>query len=223
MSTERATPPPELLARVESDLAPVRPLAAPSRRVALWLPLGLTLFLAVPLYIGLRADALALGPLVTWGASAAQMALGVGLLWAGAREGRPGRRLPLRFASAGLVVGGLTVLGLTAITFAISPTVAGPALGFIRAATFCLGGSLAVGAPLLFLAGWLLGRALPGQPWLAGALFGAGAGLTADASWRLVCPISDPWHVLVGHGGAVVVLAAVGSVGAYVAARKRVR
>jgi hypothetical protein len=74
---------------------------------------------------------------------------------------------------------------------------------------------------LLFLAGWLLGRALPGQPWLAGALFGAGAGLTADASWRLVCRISDPWHVLAAHGGAIIVLAAVGAVAAYLAAARR--
>jgi hypothetical protein len=93
-------------------------------------------------------------------------------------------------------------------------------MAYWRADTFCVRGSLAAGAPLLFLAGWWLGRSLPGQPWLAGALFGAGAGLTADAGWRLVCPVSDPWHVLVSHTGAVVVLATIGAVGAYLVARK---
>ena len=106
------------------------------------------------------------------------------------------------------------------MTFGIGPTSLGRVLP-AAAATVCFGGHIVLGAPVLFVAAALLGRALPGQPWLAGALFGAGAGLVADASWRLVCPISDPWHVLPAHGSAVLVLAAVGSLTGYVLARRR--
>lgn len=215
-------PPPDLLARVAGDLRPV-PAAAPlATRVLWWTPVGLVLFLGVPLYFGLRVDANVLGPWITWGASACQVALGIWMVWAGGRESAPGRRLPWRLSSAALILAASVIVFLTAVTFAVSPTVPPAALTYWRAGAFCFRGSLVVGAPLLFLAGWLLGRSLPGQPWVAGALFGGGAGLTADAGWRLVCPVSDPWHVLVGHGSAVVVLTIVGSVGAYWAARRRI-
>lgn len=222
MSKDPVTPPPELLARVQRDLPPVRPLASPLGRVTLWLPAGVLLFLALPLGIGLRADAGALGGWLTWGASLAQMAFGTALLWAGAREHRSGRRLPVRYAGGGLLLAAVVVLGLTALTFAISPT-ALPSRLVWRAATFCFPGSLVLGAPMLFLAAWLLGRMLPGVPWLAGALLGAGAGLTADASWRLICPIADPLHVLPTHGGAVIVLTLAGAVIASLAARPQAR
>jgi hypothetical protein len=222
MTAGRSAPPDELLARIAADMRPVRPLASPLRRVLMSVPVGLVVFLGLPLYVGLRADASTLGPLLTWGASAAQVSLGVWLLWAGAREARPGRRLSLRLNAAVLVATAAIVAGLTALTFAVSPTTLPGSLLPWSAGSFCYRGSLAVGAPQLFLAGWALGRALPGHPWLAGALFGAGAGLTADATWRLLCPVSDPWHVLVGHGGALVTLTLVGAVGAAVAARRRV-
>lgn len=215
----RSAPPDDLVARVAADLRPVRPLEPPFRRVLMHLPLGLAVFLGLPLYVGLRADAGTLGPLVTWGASAAQVALGVWLLWAGAREARPGQRLPIRLITSALVSAGAVVAALTALTSVISPTALSESLLPWRAGAFCFRGSLTVGAPMLFLAGWMLGRALPGQPWLAGALFGAGAGLTADATWRLVCPVSDPWHVITGHGGALLTLTVIGSIGGYVAAR----
>lgn len=216
----RTAPPDDLLARIAADLRPVRPLAPAFRRVLLVVPVGLAVFLGLPLYIGVRADAATLGPLLTWGASAAQVTLGVWLLWAGAREARPGQRLPMRLNASLLASAAAAAVALTTITFVMSPTTLSESLLPWRADTFCFRGSVTVGAPLLFLAGWLLGRALPGQPWLAGALFGAGAGLTADATWRLVCPVSDPWHVITGHGGAVLALTAIGALGAYVAAQR---
>jgi hypothetical protein len=214
-------PPDALLSRIAGDLRPVRPLGTPSRRLIYWAPAGLFLFLAVPWLIGLRLDAPALGPFATWGASVAQVAFGIGLVWAGGRESVPSRRLPAAVATAGLLGAAALVAALSAITFSISPTTLPAALTAWHAGTFCFRGSLVVGAPLLFLAGWLLGRSLPGQPWLAGALFGGGSGLTADASWRLVCPVSDPWHVLTAHGGAVIVLTAIGALAAHFAARRR--
>lgn len=117
-------------------------------------------------------------------------------MWAGATEGRPDRRLPTRLLGGALGAGAGFVFILTSLTYAVSPTTLGEALPPWRAGSFCFQGSVVAGAPLLFLAAGLLGRTLPGLPWLTGALFGAGAGMTADATWRLMCPVSDPWHVL---------------------------
>ena len=65
MTTDPTKPPANLMALVAADLKPVRPVAFESRRVGLWL-LGAGMFLGLPLYTGLRADAPTLGPNVTW-------------------------------------------------------------------------------------------------------------------------------------------------------------
>lgn len=214
MSVTPPVPPPELLARIAADLTPVSPRPSPIRRALVWAPAAAALYLVVPLAGGLRSDAPVLGPWMTWLVSAFQVALGVWLVWAGGRDYVAGRRLAVSVSTVLLAIAALVVVGVTSVTYAISPTGVPLGLTAWHSSTFCFRGSLAVGAPLLFGAAWLLGRALPGKPWLAGTLFGAGAGLSADAAWRLVCPASDPWHVLTSHGGAVVVLALVGAIGA---------
>ena len=57
----------------------------------------------------------------------------------------------------------------------------------------------------------LAARAYPTRPALAGALLGLGAGLMADAGWRLFCHFSEPAHVLSAHLGAVVIATLLGS------------
>lgn len=222
MSLRPLEPPSDLLARVEADLAPVRP-ASIAGGVGRWLPLGLCLLVGLPLYVGVRGDAGRLGPWITWGVSALQFVAGIWFVWAGAAEGRPDRRLPTRLLGGALGAAAVLVIGVTTLTYAVSPTMLGEALPPWRAGSFCFQGSLVAGAPLLFLAAGLLGRTLPGVPWLTGALFGAGAGMTADATWRLMCPVSDPWHVLTAHGGAILMLGALGALTAEVAARRRAR
>ncbi|MGE0813809.1 MAG: NrsF family protein [Vicinamibacterales bacterium] len=214
-------PPPDLLAAVQRDLAPVAPRRL-GRGLMLWTPLAILACAGLPVVVGIRADAAVLGRWWTWGASAVQLAAALWFVWAGARESRPGRRLPVTALAAALIGAALLVLALTAATFRVSPTVLGDALLPWRAGSFCFKGSVAVGAPLLIVAAGWLGRALPGAPWLAGALFGGGAGLAADATWRLLCPVSDPWHVLASHGGAVLTTAVLGAVLAEVVARWRV-
>lgn len=209
-----------LVARISTDLRPVRPLGSPVRRLFYWGPIGLALFLGVPTVFGPRADASVLGPWLTWGASTAQFGLGLFLVWVGGRESTPGRRQPMPLKAVALATAGSVILALTTLTFSISPTGLPASVRPWNSEAFCFRGSLAVGSPLLFLAGWWLRRLLPAQPWLAGALLGAGAGLTADAGWRLVCPVSNPWHVLVGHGGAVIVLTVLGAATASLMARR---
>jgi len=79
------------------------------------------------------------------------------------------------------------------------------------------------GAPVLVAAAGLAARALPARPWLAGAIYGLGAGLIADSGTRLFCWVSDPAHVLVAHGGSILFLAVLGGLAAAVIERTRAR
>jgi len=47
----------------------------------------------------------------------------------------------------------------------------------------------------------LAARAYPTRPVVAGALLGVGAGLMANAGWRLFRHFSEPAHVLSAHVG----------------------
>ena len=75
----------------------------------------------------------------------------------------------------------------------------------------CVFGTFASALPALFAAAWLVRRAYPLRPALAGALYGLGAGLLSDAGWRLFCHFSDPNHVFAAHTVAVLMSVAAGS------------
>ena len=66
--------------------------------------------------------------------------------------------------------------------------------------------------PALFAAAWLAARAFPMRPGVAGALYGLGCGLIADAGLRLYCEYTVPEHVLLGHGGAILGAMALGAI-----------
>lgn len=204
-------PPEELLRRIGADFRPVRPRAAPWRRVAAWTPVAVVVLLGLPALAGLRVDARALGPFVSWGLSALQIVVAAGLVWMAAREGMPSRHLSSGLTHAALAAALAGAVGLTFVTYAVSPTSLAPPLTSERAALFCYRGTLTAAAPVLLATAWLLIRWLPIRPWLGGALAGMGAGLAADAGWRLVCPVSDPAHVLTGHTSAVLTLAVAGA------------
>jgi hypothetical protein len=113
----------------------------------------------------------------------------------------------------------IAVLTITLMTWAASPTLIAP--GY---ATFvwgiCLTGTIASALPVLAVAGWLTARAFPLRPRLAGALYGVGAGLMADAGWRLFCHFSHPAHVLGAHTLGIVVTGVLGVVMASVVNRQ---
>ena len=54
------------------------------------------------------------------------------------------------------------------------------------------------------------------RPGPVGGLAGLAAGLIADASWRTVCNVAEPSHVLTAHFGGIVALAIIGAVTAKV-------
>jgi hypothetical protein len=84
----------------------------------------------------------------------------------------------------------------------------------------CVAGTVLSALPALAISGFLVARAFPLRPRLAGALYGVGAGLMADAGWRLFCHFSDPRHVFGAHMLGVVVCAGAGIVMASVLKRR---
>src|SRR5262249_44072098 len=116
-----STPPDALLAEVSRDLRAVRPWPTPWRDVLRLTPLVLGIIVALPL-VGVRRDVATVGPLVAWGVSLIQVALGIVLIWMATREGRPARRLPRGVMSAALTAAGFMVVAVSFWTFAKSPT-----------------------------------------------------------------------------------------------------
>jgi hypothetical protein len=195
---------------IAHDLRPVAPLRPPFARALAVAPLALFLLVASVLVFSLRVDAPALGWTLTWGVSTAQMILGLLLTAAAFREAVPGttlRRAPLVLS---LVASLTTVLLITWLTWNVSPTTIAPRdVRFVW--RVCLGGMIVSALPPLAISAWLVARAYPLRPAIAGALYGAGAGLMADAGWRLFCHYSDPAHVFGAHTAAVVVVTMLGA------------
>ena len=75
--------------------------------------------------------------------------------------------------------------------------------------------------PALAVTLWLVFRALPLRPSIAGLLGGAGAAVTADALTHVLCPMSDLRHVLVWHTGALIGLMFIGWLAGKLWERKR--
>lgn len=208
--------PADLLRQVARDLRPVRPLASPARRALLLVPVGLLLLLFTPLVWGWRTNlpqfaSSWLGLAATWGLSGLQALAGLLIAGGALREAVPGRSLPAAaFAAAGLLA--LTLLvGVTLLTHALLPTVTPPGY-WLQYVWECAGTEMLSALPGLALVAWLASRALPPRPALAGALYGLGAGVMTDAGMRLYCALSEPAHVLVAHGGAILAIMMFGAI-----------
>jgi hypothetical protein len=203
--------PQRLRDEVLRTLRPVRPLAPPGRRAFVFVPLAASMLAAVPLVWGLRDDAAVVGTLPLWSGSALQVALGLALVATALAESVPGRLRPAWQLAARAATGVGFMAALTVATFLASPTRVPSPLeaGYFR---ICLTRSFGLGLVPLGLAVLLLRRGLAARPVVAGALAGLGAGLLADAGWRLFCEVSDPAHVLAAHAGAVGLLGVTGAI-----------
>ena len=205
--------PAELRALIARDLRPLTPLPAPVRRSLRLVPIAVALLFAAVVIFGLRRDAGRMGVLLTWGASTLQMILGLVLIVAALREAVPGTTLPRRVVGIAFGSAVIAVFTITFMTWATSPTMIAP--GFVTYVWgICLTGTLVSALPVLAMAGWLAARAFPLRPRLAGALYGVGAGLIADAGWRLFCHFSHPAHVLGAHALGIVATGLLGMVAA---------
>ncbi|MEM9555118.1 MAG: NrsF family protein [Acidobacteriota bacterium] len=187
--------------RLAADVAPVRPL-----RPARWLAAALAVFaLAGVTYfgayyaLGFRADRPALGPFGFWGLSALQMAVALALLGLALRESVPGRRPSLALLWTGVGVGLVAHIGIFAATYRLSPVETPMKADVGGLALYCFLYEMKLGLPVLVLALWLASRGLATRPTRLAVLVGVGAALAGDALWRLVCPLSDPDHILRAH------------------------
>ena len=198
-----------LRARVEADYTAVRPLPAPLLRAAWLLPFALLALVAAPAFFSVRADAAQLGWTMTWGVSALQVVLGFIVLVAALRESIPGRAWSLAAVIAWVAAPVALLIVATLAAWEVSPIPLRREWWLVS--LVCIGGSAATALPIVALANVLAARAYPTRPAIVGLLLGVGAGLMADAGWRLFCHFSEPAHVLSAHLGGVAVAALVGS------------
>jgi hypothetical protein len=205
-------------AAIKSDLHPIRPLSSPARRALRLAPLVALTLIAASSVFALRGDAPTLGWVLTWGASMSQAAFALAVIALALQDAVPGRTVT---GSAALLAAG-SVLGFSLVatlrTWELSPSMIVPEMvGWVG--RVCFVGTVVSAVPLLAAAAVLTSRALVVRPWSSGALYGLGAGLGADAGWRLFCHYSDPMHVFSTHTGGVLAATLIG-VGVAVAVQR---
>ncbi len=210
MATEEVVPS-ALRDLIAGDLRPVRPLWEPWKRALVLAPLGLLLLVGVPTWwYHVRGDAHALGWTLLWGSSLIQIAAGVLLISMAFRQVVPGKQASGWTSGAALALGIGLALTVTFVTWRVSPTVAPPRLWSLYN-EFCFRHSFVNGLPVLVVALVFAARGLMWRPAVVGALAGLAAGLMSDSGWRAFCGTSQPSHVLIGHVGAILALAACGA------------
>jgi hypothetical protein len=202
--------PAALFDAVKRDLKPVRALASPERRALALLPVGIALLVGFPEFWSWRTHAV-LAPWPSWVVSALETTLSLIILAAGFREAVPGRELSVRTLT--------TLIGTACISFVLANATVQSPVGISHARWIqwlweCLSTAVTFSVPALIAPAWLVSRALPNRPMLTGALCGLGVGLMADAGLRLTCWDGDYAHVLVAHGGAILILVALAALSA---------
>ena len=204
---------------MKRDLRPTRPLRPPVVRALVLIPIAVAIVLAVPGLHFFRSDMAAIGFVKAWGFSFGQALAGLLIVGVALRESIPGRGLTRGAIGATIAVGlaiPFVLLVVTASAFDV-----GPAPGHaLEDGIGCFRVSAISSIPALIAAAFLAARALPMRPGLAGALYGLGCGLIADAGLRLFCEYTAPELVLFGHGGAILGAMAVGAVVAKTVSRR---
>ena len=203
--------PAELRARLVADYRPVRRLRSPWAR-ALWLlPLAIVALIAAPAAFDVRPEA-NLGWLGVWGLSIAQSLIGVLVIGAALRESIPGRDWSRAAIALWLSIPVVAIVAITMVSWEASPV--SLRAGWWLVGGICFAGSAATALPVVALSSILASRAYPTRPLIAGSLLGLGAGLTADAGWRIFCHFSEPAHVLSAHLAAVILSTTIGAMAA---------
>ena len=219
----QALKPPEALMRaIAQDLRPVKPSPQPFQLALRMIPLALLVSAVILLAIGPRHDLGILGRVLGWGASAAQFVLAIVLVWIAAHESTPAGRLPRQMVYFAAAAASLVVVFVTLLTFSTSPANASlvralPRVNeMLRVSPWIVGfvcgiGSTLAGGILVLFFSWVFRNSLATRPTIAGALYGAGAGLAINAGWRIACPFSTPWHALGAHGAAIIATVILGA------------
>jgi hypothetical protein len=211
--------PAALLSAVRRDLAPVRPLASPTRRALALLPLGVAFLIGIPMFWAWHRHVARPIEWPSWGLSALETAAGLTALAAGFREAIPGRELPHRVWA--VVIGLVWSCFLAINASAAVPAADVPLQTAARWIGECITEAAVFSVPALVVAGWLVSRALPTRPLLTGAACGLGVGMMADAGLRLFCWDGDLLHILLAHGGAIAILMLLGALSTRFVERRR--
>lgn len=214
--------PERLRHEVERDARPVRPLPPAWLRLGWMLLWGLCIGLVVPALQGMRPDGDVLGPFLAWGATLTQGAAALWLVFLALREAVPGRGLPRGVRLASLLGGGALQMAVGVATWT-RLGMPEPGSAPVAKGVTCMTMESAIGLPAVLLTALLVARAWAVRPRWAGVLGGAGAGLLADAVQHLICPVSDLQHVLIWHGGAVLLLSLAGWLAGVLVERRRAR
>ena len=209
--------PVELRERIAVDYRPVRALRSPWARTLSIVPLAIVALFAAPVAFNVRSDASSLGWFGVWGLSIAQSLAGLLVIGAALRESIPGRDWSRGAIALWLSMPIAAIVAVTLISWQASPVLLRSAWWLV--AGVCFAGSAATALPVVAMAAILARRAYPTRPVVTGALFGLGAGLTADAGWRIFCHFSEPAHVLSAHLAAVLMATAIGMLAAAVRRR----
>jgi len=224
-----ALKPPEALMRaIAQDLSPVKPSPQPFHLALRMIPLALLVSSLALLAMGPRHDLKILGALLTWGASAAQFVLAIALVWIAGHESMPAGRLPRQMVYSAAVVASLVVVLVTLLTFSASPASEPLRMGRLPVSPLIMGlacgiGSTLTGGILVLLFSRVFRNSLATRPTVAGALYGAGAGLAINAGWRIACPLSVPWHALGAHGAAIIATVILGALIGRLLGNRRLR
>lgn len=209
MKSRAANLPEDLHARLMAEYRPLRALPSPWAR-ALWvLPFALIALIAAPAAFNVRPDAPNLGWLGVWGLSIAQSLMGLLVVGAALRESIPGRDWSRTEIALWLAIPVAAVIGVTLLSWEASPVLLRAQWWLVGG--LCFAGSAVTALPVVVLAGILASRAYPTRPLITGSLFGLGAGLMADAGWRIFCHFSEPSHVLSAHLAAVIMSTIIGA------------
>lgn len=192
---------------------------SPELRALALLPVGVALLVGLPEFWSYKTH-LALAPWPSWGTSIIEMLLSLVILTAAFREAVPGREF-----SAGALA---TLISISTVAFILVNSTTQSPVGipsglWLHWFRECIGTAVTFSIPALIAPAWLLSRALPNRPALTGALCGSGVGVMADAGLRLFCWDGDYMHVLVAHGGAILLLVGLGAVCATVIERVKLR
>jgi len=198
---------PEALRRsISDDLGPVRPLPPAWMRTlqaAAMAAIGLALVIFI-FKLSPRPDMEQLPMWLSWGCTALQLGIAVLLLGMALREAIPGQGVPIGAAALGVGTAVLIQILVGIATWMHSTGMPLEKGHGLSAGITCTTHDIAMALPALLVTVWLVFRALPLRPSIAGLLGGAGAAVTADAVTHILCPMSDLRHVLVWHTGALI-------------------
>ena len=221
MSTELL---PDSLRRVISDdLGPVKPLSPVWLRAlyaVVVAAVGLTLIVAA-FKLSLRPDMEHIPMWLSWGCTVVQLIIGVVLMSMALREAVPGHGVPTGAVVLAVSTGVLMQILVGIATWMHSPGVPYVEGHGLRVGLTCSTHDVALALPALVATLWLLFRALPLRPSVAGLLGGTGAAVTADAINHIICPMSNLRHVLVWHTGMIFGLMLIGWAAGMLWERKR--